>query len=218
MTVHSMGFVWLAAALALTACDGKKNDAAKDEAAEDDDDGEKKKKKKKKKADRDEDDAKAAAKEAPKDETAVANEPPPPACGPPNEIPDIPADRSDPPSLAEWATGCDVNTQGAGSQAGDCTLKIKREWLQVTCRGEVKGYEELEGFGSEGLDYFKQIVPGQLASFVVRLRKGKSQKVRICRDKERASLFVSWPPANAKPTIVALGVGPACDGSSFGAR
>jgi hypothetical protein len=140
------------------------------------------------------------------------------SCGPPSTIPDIPSERSDPPTLAEWGNACDVNTQGAGSQAADCTMKIKREWLQLTCRGKVSGYEQFDGFGNEGQDYFQQIRQGEMASFVVRLRKGRSQKVRICRGNERASLFVSWPPSSPKPTIVALAAGPACDGSGFGAK
>jgi hypothetical protein len=133
------------------------------------------------------------------------------ACGPLSSIPTIPSSRSRPPTLDEWGSACEVNTQGAGSHPGDCTMKIKREWLQVTCRGKVGGYENFEGFGNEGADYFKQIRTGEMASFVVRLRKGKSQKVRICRGRERASLFVSWPPSSAKPLHVALGIGPGCE-------
>jgi hypothetical protein len=211
---------WLAmgcAIFALAACDGGKSEKTKDDEAADDDDGaEKKKKKKKKKTDDDEGDSATAEKPA-KDEEATAKVEPRVVCGALNQIPEIPAERSNPPSLEEWGTACDVNTQGAGSHPGDCTMKIKREWLQVSCRN-AKGYEEFDsdGFGAEGLDHFKHVVPGQLVSFVVRLRKGKNPKVRMCRDKERASLFVSWPPSNSKPTIVALGVGPKCDGSNFG--
>ncbi|MCA9622411.1 MAG: hypothetical protein KC731_25485 [Myxococcales bacterium] len=133
------------------------------------------------------------------------------SCGPPNQIPVIPGTTSPPPSLAEWSTACDVNTQGAGSQPGNCTMKIVREWLQVTCRGDMRGYESFEGFGSEGADYFKQVKVGNLISFVVRLGRGKSQKVRLCTNVDRASLFVSWPPSRPQPSIVALGVGPRCD-------
>ena len=112
-----------------------------------------------------------------------------------------------------------MNTQGAGSQAGDCTMKVYREWLQVTCRGNMTGYEQFDknGFGAKGADYYEQHTPGKMASFVVRLRKGRNPKVRLCRGDERASLFVSWPPSEAKPKIIALGAGPKCDGSDWGA-
>lgn len=133
------------------------------------------------------------------------------SCGSPDTIPPIPATRSKPPTLSEWGRACDVNTQGAGSQAPDCTMKIVREWLQVTCRGKVTGYENFTDFGNEGADYFKQVELGEMASFVVRLRKGRNQKVRICRGAERASLFVSWPPSKDNPSIVALGMGPGCE-------
>jgi hypothetical protein len=220
-----------AAALMLAACDkdkGEKPDEDDAEASDDDDSGDdededdgkkkkkkskskkkkKKKKKKNKKSDDDDDSDDDGA-----DEGEAAAE-----CGPPSVVPEIPASRSNPPTLAEWGSACTVNTQGAGSQAADCTTKIKREWLQITCRGNITGYEHFDGFGNEGQDYFKQITRGELASFVVRLRKGRNQKVRICRGKERASLFVSWPPSAPRPLHVALATGPKCDGSGWGAK
>ena len=119
-------------------------------------------------------------------------------------VPAIPADRSDPPKGSEWENGIAVNTQGAGSQAKDCTLRILREWLQVTCRGSVTGYEKLSGFGTKNQDYFESFVNGQHGSFVVRLKKGRYPKVRICRGGNYASLFVSWPAAAERPKHVAL--------------
>ncbi len=154
--------------------------------------------------------------------TAAAPEPAAPAepaqkCGSLKDIPDIPEGRSAPPKdLAEWNTGCKVNTQGPNSHAPDCTAILKREWLKVTCTGDMLGFEQMDGFGVEGNDYFKMHTPGKLLSFVVRLRKGQSQKVRMCRPKERASLFVSWPPGKSKPTIIAVGRGPKCDNSAWG--
>ncbi len=106
---------------------------------------------------------------------------------------------------------------GANSEAPDCSVTILRDWAKVTCTGDMLGFENFEGFGVEGGDYFKTFTAGKLLSFVVRLRKGQSQKVRMCRPKERASLFVSWPPGKDKPTIVALQRGPKCDKSAWGA-
>ena len=223
--------VWIgivAAALMLFACDkdkGEKPDKDDAEESEDDDSGEdededdgkkkkkKKKKSKKKKKKKSDDDEEDSDEEGSDDGEAAAVE-----CGPPNVVPEIPASRSNPPTLAEWGSACTVNTQGAGSQAADCTIKIKREWLQITCRGNMTGYEHFEGFGNEGQDYFKQIKRGELISFVTRLRKGRNQKVRMCRGKERASLFVSWPPSAPRPLHVALATGPKCDGSGWGAK
>ena len=208
--------IWMAVAtatltLGLLACDKGGEEASKDKgaAADDDDGAESKKKSKKSKKSDDE----AGDEDKAETEKAAAE----PACGPPSTIPDIPDTRSNPPSLEEWATGCDVNTQGAG-KAADCTMKVKREWLQITCRGNMTGYEQFDGFGTLGQDYFEQHTAGQMASFVVRLRTGRSMKVRMCRDKERASLFVSWPPSAPKPTIIALAAGTSCDGSGWGAH
>ena len=39
----------------------------------------------------------------------------------------------------------------------------------------------------------------------------------MCRENDRASLFVSWPPSSDKPKNIALGQGPECDGSDWGA-
>jgi hypothetical protein len=204
-------------------CDEGKKD--EDKAEKDDDKSDKKKKKKADKK-KDDGDTKAAATsepsstaapvpEAPTAEASAdsgGNAPEPPKCGPPDKIPAIPEGSSDAPKdLAEWNTGCEVNTQGPNSQAPDCTSVLVREWLKVTCKGDMLGYEEMDGFGAEGADYFKLFTPNQLISFVVRLKKGKSQKVRMCRPKERASLFVSWPPGKDQPTIIAVGIGPKCD-------
>ncbi len=139
-----------------------------------------------------------------------------PSCGDATTIPNIPSTESPPPSVAEWEKGCAVNTQGANSQAKDCTLKVLREWAKITCTGKVLGHEKMEDFGQEGQNHFKLFKAGEMGSFVVRLRKGHSQKVRICREQDRASLFVSWPGSKEQPTIIALALGAKCDGSQWG--
>lgn len=125
-------------------------------------------------------------------------------------IPDIPSGRSKPPTIAEWKDATEVNTQGANSRPPDCHMKIVREWLKVNCSADdVTGeISKQEGFGNENADYFKSIKPGKHVDFVMRLRKGTVQKVRIHReDGKYASLFVNWPGADEKPKHVALGVG-----------
>jgi hypothetical protein len=89
-------------------------------------------------------------------------------------------------------------------------MKVMREWLRVSCHGDVVGYEKMENFGTKNGDYFEMIKPDNLASFVVRLKRGKTQSVRICRKKDRASLFVNWPASKDRPVHVALGRGPVC--------
>ncbi|MBX3128004.1 MAG: hypothetical protein KF718_14875 [Polyangiaceae bacterium] len=126
------------------------------------------------------------------------------------DVPEIPEGRSNPPTVAEWSAAPITNTQGTGSWAPDCTSKIVREWLQVNCTGKILGYEKMENFGKEQVDYFQSIKPNNIASFVVRLKKGKTMSVRICREKDRASLFMNWPAAKDRPVHVALGKGPPC--------
>ena len=132
-------------------------------------------------------------------------------------VPDIPTSKSDPPKGSEWDQGIEVNTQGATSRPPDCAMHVLREWLSVFCSGDVTGFEKMEDFGREGYDYYMSIRPGKHAHLVVRLKQGKSQKIRICRKGNRASLFVNWPGAAAKPRHIALGKGPECDGSDWGA-
>lgn len=132
-------------------------------------------------------------------------------------VPDIPSEKSNPPQGAEWDQGIPVNTQGANARGKQCSMHVLREWLRIYCSGKVIGYEKKEDFGQETVDYFEKIVPGKYASFVIRLKKGKNQKIRICRENDRASLFVSWPPSTDKPKNIALGTGPVCDGSDWGA-
>jgi hypothetical protein len=132
------------------------------------------------------------------------------------DVPDIPSGKSNPPQGTEWDQGVPVNTQGANSRGKNCSMHILREWLRIYCGGKVIGYEKMEDFGTLHSDYYEKIVPGKYASFVVRLRKGKSQKIRVCREGNRASLFVNWPPSKDKPVHVALSQGPACDGTDWG--
>ena len=132
------------------------------------------------------------------------------------DVPAIPSERSNPPVGNEWDLGVPVNTQGANARGKGCTMHVLREWLRIYCTGDVIGYEKKEDFGTFQNDYYEQIAPGKFASFVVRLRKGHSQKIRVCRTRDRASLFVNWPPSRDRPIHVALGHGPPCDGSDWG--
>lgn len=125
-------------------------------------------------------------------------------------IPAIPEGKSNPPTVAEWGAAEEVNTQEKNSQPDKCEVKVVREWVRVSCRGEIVSYEKMEGFGTKNADYFEMIKPGNLASFVVRMKKGKTQSVRICREKDRASLFVNWPASKDRPVHIALGKGPVC--------
>ncbi len=125
-------------------------------------------------------------------------------------VPEIPEGRSNPPSVAEWNAAPEVNTQGKGSHPDQCEQKVVREWVRVTCRGDVTGYEKMENFGNKNADYFEMIKPGNMASFVVRLKKGRTQSVRICRANDRASLFINWPATKDRPVHIALGKGPKC--------
>jgi len=131
-------------------------------------------------------------------------------------LPAIPTTRSNPPVGKEWNDAVPVNTQGANARGKNCRMLLLREWLNIHCNGDIIGYEKKEDFGTLHEDYYEQIVPGKLASFVVRLRPGHHPKIRICRKQNRASLFVNWPPARDFPTHVALGHGPPCDGSDWG--
>jgi hypothetical protein len=148
--------------------------------------------------------------------TAPAATPVARTCGDPSQVPEIPSQRSNPPQGPEWDGACSINTQGANAQPSHCNMRIVREWLMLTCTGDVQGWEKMEDFGNEGQDYYKQFNPGQMGSFVVRLIRGHNQKVRICRSNDRASLFVSWPQGNDRPLHVALGSGPVCDGRDWG--
>lgn len=227
----------LALGLCGAACES--SDKSDEKSSEKDDGDDDKKKKKKKKGDDEGDDDKKEkkkkgddgdTKDKPAADKPTADEKTEPAptaapaaepaaeCGDLKTIPDIPSDKSDVPSQEEWNKGCKVNTVGPNSEAPDCEMTIVREWLKVKCTGDMKGYELMDGFGNEGQDYFKFFTPDQVLSFVIRMRKGASQKVRMCRAKERASLFVSWPPSKDKPTIIALQRGPKCDKSAWGSQ
>lgn len=123
-------------------------------------------------------------------------------------IPDIPSERSKPPTVEEWKTGTVINSQQKNSRPDKCEMKIVREWLKVKCEGDVLGINDLDGFGVEGTDHFKAFQEGKFADIVVRLKVGQSLSTRIPRGAEGdAALFTSWPKNATKPHIIALGRG-----------
>ncbi len=128
-------------------------------------------------------------------------------------VPLIPSTRSKPPTVAEWNSGLVVNTQGAGNRSKACELRIVREWLRVSCHSKkITGYEKMSGFGAKNNDYYEMVKPGKLASFVLRLKKGRYPKIRICQGNTFSSLFVSWPAAAERPKNIAMAdIGRACD-------
>ncbi len=128
-----------------------------------------------------------------------------------NPIPPIPTERSKPPQGTEWKQGVEVNTQQSNSQPDKCSVRVLREWVQVTCRDDYASYEAMENFGTQGRDYFASALPGKVVDLVFRLRKGKAQSARICGEKAQATLFVNWPAENDRPTHIALGKGAKCE-------
>jgi hypothetical protein len=121
------------------------------------------------------------------------------------DAPEVPSGNSGPPSVSEWSSADTVNTVGANSAPKDCQMKMVREWLKVNCSGSIKEVTNMEGFGKKGFDYFESITPGKSADLVVRVKKGQSLKARILREgPHSASLFMNWPAANEKPSIIAL--------------
>lgn len=126
----------------------------------------------------------------------------------PGNVPDVPETRSNPPTVDEWKNAAEVNTVGANSAPSGCSMHIVREWLKVNCSGKIEGVSDMEGFGKKGFDYFDWVQAPSVADFVVRLRRGNSLKLRINREKDRASLFANWPSGQPKPSIIALQAGP----------
>lgn len=123
-------------------------------------------------------------------------------------IPDIPTERSKPPTVDEWKTATVVNSQEKNSRADKCEMKVLREWLKIKCEGEVFGINDLDGFGAEGTDHFKMYEEGKWADIVVRLKEGQALSTRIPRGAEGdAALFTHWPKGAKKPNIIALGRG-----------
>jgi hypothetical protein len=126
----------------------------------------------------------------------------------PGNVPDVPETTSAPPTVAEWGAAAEVNTVGANSAPRGCSMHVVREWLKVNCSGKIQSVSDMEGFGKKGVDYFELVTPPNVADFVVRMKRGGALKLRIHRDDDRASLFMSWPQGSSKPSIIALQQGP----------
>jgi len=121
-----------------------------------------------------------------------------------SQIPDVPTDRSKPPQAKEWGASREINTAPPSERATGCSMHVVREWLKVHCDGKVLGYDELEGLGGRGADYFDEVTLGQAADFVLRMRSGVSSRLRFQRQEGNATMVVSWPAGAAKPVSVAL--------------
>lgn len=140
--------------------------------------------------------------------TSAATPPQPTAgtVGDARGIPAIPGGSSPPPSVSEWSAASDVNQAGANAKPRDCEIKIVREWMKIHCEGNVKSVEKVEGIGKEGVDHFKQVTPGKVADFVVKLKKGGSIKMRILRDPQSATLFTNWSGNADRPGTVVMNI------------
>ncbi len=229
MGVALSSLVLLTGLVALPGC-GDESKASKDSASDKKDKkAEKKSSKKDEKEEKDEGDAKPASAKPEEDKKAEPADAKAegdakdgdaegevdsgaPTCGALNEVPAIPDTDSKPPTVDEWKTACKVNTQGPNSHPDDCEMKVMREWLLVTCRGDYYKTQNMENFGSVGVDYFEMVKPNKLISYTMKLRKGRNQKVRMCHTKDKmASLFVSWPTGEEKPLHIALARAGKCD-------
>ena len=130
-----------------------------------------------------------------------------PSTSGPSEIPDIPEGRSNPPTVAEWASARQVNTQEFNSRAPNCFQKVVREWLKIHCEGDVIRVEEKTGFGTHNVDHYESVVPGKFADYIVRLRRGTVITAKIYRTEGNAAVFVNWPAGAPKPVHIAIGRG-----------
>jgi hypothetical protein len=122
-------------------------------------------------------------------------------------LPDIPGERSKPPTVSEWKDAPEVNSQGKSSRPDGCFMKVRREWLKVNCSGLVHEVADLTGFGKEGVDYFTFVTPQKSADVVVRLVPGQALSMRMVRAEGDALLFTHWPKDRPKPNVIALGEG-----------
>jgi hypothetical protein len=117
----------------------------------------------------------------------------------------------------EWSRAELRNTQAKDSQPTDCEVRVQEDWVRVVCLGEVLGHELAQNIGVEGKAYFFRINQASQATLTLQMEPGPNQTIRICRRAERASLLISWRKGSPTPRHVALGVGPVCDGSDWGA-
>ncbi len=132
-------------------------------------------------------------------ETATAETPAKPSVDE-HGIQEIPSDRSNPPTVAEWSAAATVNTQGANSQAQDCFMKIVRESIKVHCEGEVKSISDKDRLPRCSTDYYEWIKTGKIADFMFRLKKSRTTKMRIHRDDDRANLCMNWLTSKRAPS------------------
>ena len=85
----------------------------------------------------------------------------------------IPAERSKPPTVAEWNAAPKVDMQPAG-----CMRKIVREWLKLNCsKDDDNGLYPVaiartEGMGGDGSGHFAWSKEGRVVDIVVAMRRG----------------------------------------------
>jgi hypothetical protein len=139
----------------------------------------------------------------------------PVACPPLGQIPEIPASETPPPTVGEWLNACPVNNGGPNTHPDDCTMKVVREWVQISCRGPVTGYEMIEGLSAPNSRNVFEFHGGDVESILFRFKKGMYPKGRLCRSTKSAVFFLSWPQNEAKPKFMSLGKRDECESPSF---
>ena len=104
-------------------------------------------------------------------------------------------------------------------QPDNCTMTIRKEWINVNCTGDVKRIKKIKPppgvmfnkhYGVEYNDYALSFQPGKNANVNIRLYKGRSPKLWICYPNSSSEFSVSWPASESRPTKIALTKGPAC--------
>ena len=118
--------------------------------------------------------------------------------------PEIPTDRSKPPTKPEWKAGNDLNTAAKSDQDKLCWMKQVREWLRVECVGNIgMSIAYAQELGARKSDWFQ---PDGTPILIVRMRKGHDLRAAIYEHAPKMTyLRANWPADSDRPTEVSLG-------------
>lgn len=119
-------------------------------------------------------------------------------------IPEIPTERSKPPTKPEWEAASKINTAAEDQLPRTCRVKQAREWLGVWCSSNGGRVVWSENFGAKSSDWF--LPDASVFTLLLRIRRGFDIRAELEHLQDTPMfLRVNWPPDSPRPLEISLG-------------
>ena len=131
----------------------------------------------------------------------------------PVSLPDLGFGSADRPADADWISAPEVNMAPENHRAPACSVRVLSAWAKLICVRRTASFSDyppvfgaLQGFGTQGVDYFISIWAGSYSTIEFRLQRGHTQRAELHWDGSPGALEAIWPEDSSKPTLIAARV------------